>query len=259
MTRNKSQFHFVKEVYKRLYDRFGPQSWWPADSDFEVIVGAVLTQNTNWKNVQKAILNLKQADCLSLEKLHAMPHEQLAGYIKPAGYFNIKAKRLRHVVAFIVERFNGSLQQMRQEPLEELRLQLLSVNGVGPETADSILLYALGKPMFVVDAYTKRFLLRHNWVSSQADYHDIQKIFINALEADEKIFNEYHALIVQLGKEFCKTTPDCEDCPLVNLNYDLTQRCERCYRSYNRNAKTRISNKKENLSLCEECKDLVKE
>lgn len=258
MVKNKSQTHFIREIYQILYGRFGPQYWWPADSDFEVIVGAVLTQNTNWRNVEKAIVNLKSANVLTLEKLHAMPLDKLAEYIKPAGYFNIKAKRLKNVVAFIRERFDGSLEKMRQQSLEALRPQLLSVNGVGPETADSILLYALGKPVFVVDGYTKRFLVRHNWVSSQSDYNDIQSVFTNALESNAKVFNEYHALIVRLAKEHCKTVPDCKQCPLVELSYDLLQRCGMCYRSLGREERTIGTRTQNDAIVCKVCQSQEK-
>ncbi|MBL8012760.1 MAG: endonuclease III domain-containing protein [Candidatus Omnitrophica bacterium] len=254
MIKNKPQTHFIWNIYQNLYERFGPQFWWPADSEFEVIVGAVLTQNTNWKNVEKAIDNLKAADVLKLESLHAMPPGRLANYIKPAGYFNIKAKRLKNVVAFVMERFDGSLDKMRQQPLEVLRSQLLSVNGVGPETADSILLYALGKSVFVVDAYTKRFLIRHNWVAPQADYHQVQALFSGALKSDVKLFNEYHALIVRLAKEHCKTVPDCRECPLVDMNYDVFSRCGNCFRAIT--TENRKIDTLNNKFLCEACRSL---
>lgn len=255
MSRNHPEVDHIREIYTRLYARFGPQHWWPADSDFEVIVGAVLTQNTNWKNVEKAIANLKSIDALSVERLHAMDQEELAQCIRPAGYFNVKAKRLKQVVAFIMERFGGSLSNMRRVPLEDLRSQLLAVNGVGPETADSILLYALQKKVFVCDAYTKRFMTRHNWAAPEADYHTVQDIFMSVLPADAPMFNEYHALIVKLCKEHCKTVPDCEGCPLADLDYNADHRCSGCYRSFGFDEKGIRRQKKNNTVYCRRCGD----
>lgn len=205
----------VNALYQKLYACFGPQHWWPADSRFEVIVGAVLTQNTNWANVEKAIDNLRKRRLLKAAKLYQIPKEKLAKLIKPAGYYNIKAKRLRSFLHFFLKDYKGSLKIMSLADTLNLRQQLLSVNGIGPETADSILLYALDKPVFVVDAYTKRILLRHGFIKEDVGYEHIQNLFMQHLKTDVKLFNEYHALLVRLGKEFClKNEPKCRICPL---------------------------------------------
>lgn len=218
----------LEEIYKRLLNKFGPQHWWPAKSRFEVIIGAILTQNTSWGNVEGAINNLRQKNLLDPRRLKDIPTFKLASLIKPAGYFNIKAKRLKNFINFLFKEYNGSLDKMAEEYWANLRIKLLAVNGIGPETADSILLYALDKPVFVVDAYTKRMLARHNLVSRHADYQTIQSIFTDNLTQDKKIFNEYHALIVRLGKELCKAKPLCEVCPLNNLHYSINYKCYSC-------------------------------
>ena len=222
----------LEKIYNRLFDRFGPQHWWPGETPFEVIVGAILTQNTNWGNVKKAIANLKNAGVLTPQALQKIPAEKLAELIKPSGYFNVKAKRLKNFLRFFFEKYDGDLEKMRGEPLISLRPKMLAVNGVGPETVDSILLYALDKKVFVVDAYTKRFLYRHNLAGPNAEYHDIQKLFLDNLPPQRQLFNEYHALIVRLGKEYCKPTPSCAQCPLKDVSYDLSKRCGVCARSF---------------------------
>lgn len=202
-------------IYRRLYSYFGPQRWWPAQSRFEVMVGAVLTQNTSWLNVEKAVNNLKARNLLKPKTLNALSDRGLAKLIRPAGYYNIKAKRLKNLLEFLITGYQGSINKLALVNTESLRQQLLGVNGVGPETADSILLYALNKPVFVVDAYTKRVLLRHSLIKEDADYQKIQELFMRGLRKDVKLFNEYHALLVRLGKEFClKTKPKCHSCPL---------------------------------------------
>ena len=165
----------LKHVYRKLYQAFGPQHWWPADSPFEVIVGAVLTQNTSWKNVERALDRLREAGLLSATALYELPQEELAEAIRPAGYFRIKARRLKNLLEFIFTRYNGSLETMFETRLEKLREELLDVNGIGPETADSILLYAGQLPTFVVDTYTARVLKRHGWIEPEADYHAIKE------------------------------------------------------------------------------------
>ena len=212
------------DYYRTALKELGPQHWWPGETPFEVCVGAILTQNTNWKNVEKAIGNLKSRGLLDPHRLHAVPAGDLASLIRPAGYFNIKAKRLKSFLKFLVEEYEGSLDRMFEERLETLREKLLSVKGVGPETADSILLYAGRKSIFVVDAYTKRIFLRHEIVSEEADYHEIQRYFMDHLPEDETLFNEFHALIVNIGKNWCKSkAPDCGNCPwqryLPNSSY----------------------------------------
>lgn len=205
----------LQEVYRRLLDAFGPQKWWPGDSQFEILVGAVLVQNTNWQNVERAIRNLRAADLLEPRALYELSAEELEDLIRPAGYYRVKAERLRALLRFVVERYGGSLEVMFRRPLEELRSELLGVHGVGPETADSILLYAGGMPTFVVDAYTYRIFGRHGWIDLESDYRHIQEYFHDGLPADAPMYNEYHALLVNLGKHYCKKSkPLCESCPL---------------------------------------------
>jgi len=221
----------LKEIYDLLFERFGPQDWWPGDTPFEVIVGAILTQNTNWTNVEKAINNLKNAKALTPDKLHLLDIKKLAELIQPAGYFNIKAKRLKNFLDWFFENYSGELKNLENVSTAELRQQLLSVKGIGPETADSILLYALNRPVFVVDAYTARICSRHHLIDDGADpsavssgpnrYHQIQEMFESNLPSDIQLFNEYHALLVHLGKDFCKPTPKCEECPLNGLPHSV--------------------------------------
>ncbi len=204
----------LNNIYKKLYRAFGPQHWWPGDTPFEIAVGAVLTQNTNWSNVEKAIVNLKRAEALNAESIHEMKTDRLASLIKPAGYFNIKAKRLKAFIDFLMNEYHGSMKRMAGEKMETLRAKLLTIHGIGSETADSILLYALEKPIFVIDAYTKRVLSRHNIVRNNESYEKIQELFHSTFTRNAKLFNEYHALFVKLGKTYCITKPRCEGCPL---------------------------------------------
>ncbi|MEK6528868.1 MAG: endonuclease III domain-containing protein [Nitrospirota bacterium] len=213
----KNYITVLTEMYHSLYDAFGPEHWWPGDTPFEVAVGAILTQNTNWGNVEKAINNLKKQKALNAVALQKMPDKKLALLIKPAGYYNIKTKRLKNFLNFFVNHFKGDMNRMKKEITLCLREKLLGVNGIGPETADSILLYALEKPIFVIDAYTKRILARHKLVSKKADYHEMQELFHNNLPKNTKLYNEYHALFVKLGKDYCKTKPRCEECPMQSL------------------------------------------
>lgn len=206
------------EVYERLVDTYGHQNWWPAETEFEVVVGAVLTQNTNWSNVCKAIDNLKQADLLDFESMAALPIGELAELIRPSGYYNIKAKRLANLLQMVQENYDGQFELLFGESTERARELLLSVKGIGPETADSILLYAGNHPVFVVDAYTHRIFSRHNLVEEESDYHSIQSEFADRLPQDAALFNEYHALIVRIGKEYCKKKkPLCDHCPLQEM------------------------------------------
>ncbi len=206
------------EIYHRLYHHFGPQGWWPAETPFEVCVGAILTQNTNWQNVEKALAGLKARELLSPEALAEVPLEVLAELIRPAGYFRVKAQRLKHFLSFLMEEYQGKLELMAQEELETLRPKLLAVKGIGPETADSILLYALEKPVFVVDAYTKRLLLRHGLTTEEAGYHELQELFMRNLPRDPRLYNEYHALLVACGKTYCLSRkPRCAECCLEGL------------------------------------------
>ncbi|MDD5758606.1 MAG: endonuclease III domain-containing protein [Desulfobulbaceae bacterium] len=211
--------HDLLEIYDRLLAYFGPQHWWPGETPFEIMVGAVLTQNTTWTNVEKAINNLKESGLLRFEVMASLPHATLAELIRPCGYFNLKASRLQNLLAMIQTRYEGDLELFAQAELPPLRQALLEVKGIGPETADSILLYAANKPTFVIDAYTHRLLSRHGLVPEEgADYHEMQELFMSALPNSSALFNEYHALIVCTGKEFCKkSTPKCQDCPLSDL------------------------------------------
>jgi len=205
----------LQSIYRRLYSYFGPQRWWPGDSPFEVMIGAILTQNTNWLNVEKAINNLKKNKLLNFAKLKKLSIKKLALHIKPAGYYNIKAKRLRNFFEFLHKDDQGNFERVSSVKTGQLRQELLSVNGVGPETADSILLYALNRPVFVVDAYTKRIFSRQGLIEENATYEDVQNLFMQNLKNEVKLFNEYHALLVKLGKDFClKNNPRCIICPL---------------------------------------------
>jgi endonuclease-3 related protein len=204
------------KIYEALYAAFGPQHWWPARTPFEVAVGAILTQNTAWSNVARAIGTLRRSRCLTFDAMRRIPEKKLAELIRPAGTFNIKARRLKNFIRFLDKNYHGDLTRMRRQTAVALRRELLEVNGIGRETADSILLYALHKPVFVVDAYTKRMLSRHGQKKVLTwDYDDVQRTFTEVLPQDPKLFNEYHALLVRLGKECCKKTkPKCVSCPL---------------------------------------------
>ncbi|MDA8326398.1 MAG: hypothetical protein M0033_09275 [Nitrospiraceae bacterium] len=203
------------DIYRRLLDAFGPQRWWPGETPFEVAVGAVLTQNTNWGNVEKAIHNLKEANALCSLAMDRMSNERLAELVRPSGYFNVKAVRLKALVSFIVSGYQGNVTRMKDTGTAALREKLLAISGIGPETADSILLYALEKPVFVIDAYTKRILARHGIAPAMADYSRLQGLFHENLEPDVKLYNEFHALIVKTGKTFCRPrAPLCRACPL---------------------------------------------
>ncbi|MCF8061482.1 MAG: endonuclease III domain-containing protein [Deltaproteobacteria bacterium] len=204
-------------MYGRLLDHFGPQEWWPAETPFEMMVGSVLTQNTSWSNVEKALSNLEREGLLDVGRLRAVGTEALALAIRPAGYYNVKAKRLKNLVELIVERYGGDVPSMLVEDPEALRSALLGVSGIGPETADSIVLYAAGHPVFVVDAYTHRILSRHDLVDEGASYDEIQATFSDALPEDVPLFREFHALIVMAGKTYCRKRPLCERCPIQGL------------------------------------------
>jgi endonuclease-3 related protein len=207
----------LEEVYDRLFAAYGPQNWWPGESPLEVLIGAVLTQNTSWANVAAAIDRLREADLLDPHALFALPPEQLEELIRPAGYFRVKARRLRNLLELLVGRYDGSLEAMFATGLETLRAELLSVNGIGPETADSILLYAASLPTFVVDAYTYRVFARHGWIDFDADYPTIKDHFESGLDRDVQLYNEYHALLVQVGKRHCRKKARCDGCPLEAL------------------------------------------
>jgi len=201
-------------IYRHLYRRLGPQGWWPGRTRFEIIVGAILTQNTNWANVEKAIGNLRRAGLLDPVRMSALPARRLGPFVRPAGTFAVKARRLRNFLAFLRARYGGSLRRLFREAPARLRTALLDVSGIGPETADSILLYAGRMPVFVVDAYTRRILSRHRLIAPDAPYDEVQALFMTHLPPDAPLYNEYHALLVAVGKKYCRTTPRCEDCPL---------------------------------------------
>jgi len=205
-------------IYERMLVQLGPQHWWPAETPFEVMVGAILTQNTSWKNVERAIDNLKGVGLMSLEALSTLPTGLLAEYIRPAGYYNIKAGRLHNLLTFINEHHGGDLQAFLDQPLPHLREQLLSIKGVGRETADSILLYAANLPIFVVDTYTHRILVRHQVIDEEFGYEAIQELFMDNLACDTRLYNEYHALLVRVGNVYCKkNNPNCAACPLQGI------------------------------------------
>ena len=206
------------DIYRCLLNFFGPQHWWPGESPFEVMIGAVLTQNTNWKNVERAIRNLRKSDLLDPYGLFEVTLDELEELIQPAGYFRVKARRLHSLLEFFIGRYGGSVEAMSRTSLPDLRRELLAVYGIGPETADSILLYAVGLPIFVVDAYTHRVFARHGWINFDADYHQIQDYVQGDLPQDVPMYNEFHALLVRVGKNYCrKTNPKCAECPLREL------------------------------------------
>jgi endonuclease-3 related protein len=207
------------DVYSLLYDHFGPRNWWPAETPFEVMVGAVLTQNTNWSNVQKAIDRLRSENLLSYESLSQLRAEEIAPLITSSGYYNLKAARLRNLLNMVEDKYDGEFELLLNDSLWSARENLLEVKGVGPETADSILLYACNLPIFVVDAYTHRVFSRHNLVDEESDYDSIQDIFTGNLPEDVRLYNEYHALIVAVAATYCKKSkPLCKECPLQGVN-----------------------------------------
>lgn len=209
--------------YDALLARFGPQGWWPGDGAFEVMVGAVLTQNTNWANVEKALVNLKKENLLDPAALNNISREKLAQLIRPAGYFNIKAKRLKNLIRWFCEEYEGRLENLNDLSVERLREELLAVNGIGRETADSIILYALEKPTFVVDAYTYRVLVRHGCLDADSDYEQIKEFCEGHLPQEVKLYNEFHALIVRVGKEYCRPKPCCAHCPLEQFEHKVDE------------------------------------
>lgn len=208
-------------IHKILSRHFGPLHWWPGESPFEVIVGAILTQSTSWKNVEKAIGNLKDKSLLNSNAMRRVKMQKLARLIRPAGYFNVKARRIKGFVEFLFLKYGGRLSRMSKVKGSLLRQELMGVNGIGPETADSILLYAAKKPFFVIDAYTRRIFSRHHFFSEAAGYNQIQQFFTDRLPTRTALFNEYHAQLVEIGKRYCKRSqPVCSHCPMAFL-FDL--------------------------------------
>lgn len=210
----------LRAFHDALLRAYGPQGWWPGRTRTEIVVGAILTQNTNWANVEKAIARLEAAGLLDWAALRDVPAPRLAECIRPAGYYNIKAARLKNFVIWLWAEHGGDFDGLQDRDLATLREELLSIRGIGPETADSILLYALEKPTFVVDAYTARILGRHRLIDEAATYEEIKAIFEDALPADAALFNEYHALVVAVGKRHCRPTAKCGDCPLAEFPHD---------------------------------------
>lgn len=204
----------LMRVYRRLYRHYGNLHWWPGESPLEISVGAILTQNTAWTNVEKAIERLKETRSLSVKALCRMSHKRLALLIKAAGYFNVKARRLKNFISFLQGRYGGSLKRMFNQEPNRLRAELLSINGTGPETADSILLYGGEKLIFVIDAYTKRILSRHGVMPYEQGYDEFQRLFMKHLPHDVPLYNQYHAMFVNIGKDFCRKRPLCNLCPL---------------------------------------------
>jgi endonuclease-3 related protein len=205
------------KVYELLNGYFGDLHWWPADSPFEVMVGAILTQNTTWTNVEKAISALKEKSLLSPAALLQIDESVLAGIIRPSGYYRIKAKRIKSLVQFFIKEYSGNIDTMCDEELVVLREKLLNVRGVGPETADSIMLYACRKPVFISDAYTQRILQRHRMIPEDADGAKIRALFMSHLPHNASLFSQFHALLVQTGKIFCRKIPKCDFCPLRSM------------------------------------------
>lgn len=207
----------VRLLAARLRDYYGPQSWWPAGTELEMVVGALLVQNTAWTAARKALDNLIGADLLDPVALHAAPETTVAELIRPSGYFNAKARKLKALAALVVEEADGSLGALLARPLDELRALLLATHGFGPETADSVCLYAARHPTFVIDAYTRRLLDRLDWVSGTPSYETLRRAFMSAIPADVEAYAEYHALVVTHMKRTCQKRPRCADCPLVDL------------------------------------------
>jgi endonuclease-3 related protein len=205
------------DIYRRLLDRFGPQRWWPADEPFEVIIGAILTQSAAWGNVERAIKNLRGAGVLSAQALRKLPQAKLAELVYPCGYYNAKALKLKAFALWLGNHYQDDLNRLFALDADKLRHQLLSVHGIGPETADSIILYAAGKPVFVIDAYTRRIFSRLGLAPERDSYAAYQALFTDNLPPDAKLFNEYHALLVCLGKNVCRRQPLCADCCLNDI------------------------------------------
>lgn len=224
-----STAQLLLDMYRAMRDRFGDRRWWPADPDappdrkaLEICIGAILTQNTNWTNVEKALANLRAADLLDVAGLHAAPPAALAELIRPAGYYNVKAKRLKHFIARVHEHSGDDILAFLDRSAGALREDLLSVNGIGRETADCIVLYAAGKLSFVVDAYTCRILARHKLIAPGDDYDAVQDLFASRLPKDLALWNDYHAQLVETGKRFCRPTASCPNCPLEPFDHNPT-------------------------------------
>jgi len=216
----------LMEMYEAMLERFGPQGWWPGDGPLEVCVGAVLTQNTNWANVEKAIANLRSAGVMTVDALAGIDQDQLAELIRPAGYYKLKARRLGNFVAAVAafeDTGQGKLHAFLDRPVYTLREELVAINGIGQETADSIILYAAGKATFVIDTYTCRIAGRHGLISPEDGYEAVKELFESSLETDIALFNDFHAQLVAVGKNFCRPKPRCQGCPLEKFPHDTDQ------------------------------------
>ena len=206
----------IPDIYDALLELYGPQNWWPADSPFEVMAGAVLVQSTAWRNVEHAIGNLRSSDSLSPAAIRGMSIDALEQLVRPSGFYRVKARRLRALCEYLGERYVDSIEAMNERPTGELRHELLDIYGIGEETADDILLYALDRPIFVVDAFTRRIFSRLGWCRQDSTYSDLQRMFHDNLPRDVVLYNEYHALIVRHGNTTCRKKPDCGNCPLLS-------------------------------------------
>jgi endonuclease-3 related protein len=205
-------------MHRSLLKFYGPLHWWPGETELEIMIGAILTQNTNWQNVSKAIEKIKEEGLLDVQALLRIEAEYLGKLIKSCGYYNLKAQRLKNFLSFFYNKYDGSAEKLFSRNGQVLRTELLKVNGIGPETADSILLYAGKKPIFVVDAYTRRIFQRHGYFSHNEDYEDIQCFFMSHLPCEHSLYNEFHAQLVMVGKEYCKkNNPSCPQCPLFSF------------------------------------------
>ena len=214
---NQSIGHTLLSIYRRLLAHFGPQHWWPARESFEVIVGAILTQSAAWGNVEKAIANLRAAEALSPRAIRRLPISKLATLVHPCGYYNAKALKLKSFACWLGNYYDDDLDRLFANNTDDLRQQLLSIHGIGQETADSIILYAANKPIFVIDAYTRRIINRIGLAPDRNSYAAYQTLFMEHLPPDVELFNEYHALLVCLGKNVCRSRPLCQQCCLNNI------------------------------------------
>lgn len=211
----------IPQIFSSLYEHYGDQNWWPADSAFEIMVGAILTQNTNWTNVEKALQSLRDRQALDPQVIMNTPQDELAQWIRSSGYYNMKAERLQTLCRWYIEQ--GGFDALSAMKTVELRAALLSLKGVGPETADDILLYGFKRAVFIIDTYTRRLYSRIGLFSGDESYDELQHMIEISLDYDAELFAEYHALIISHGKEFCKATPACEGCPLTDLCISTTQ------------------------------------
>jgi endonuclease III related protein len=208
----------LRRYYQRLLSEFGAQGWWPAETSLEVILGAILTQNTTWRNAALAIARLRDAGMLDLKRLRGIGTERLQSLIRPAGFFRQKARTIQGILRWIEQAHGGSLEAMFSGPEDHLRAEMLQLKGLGPETVDAILLYAGGKPFFVADAYTRRVLARHGMLPAEADYHEAQEVIHRRLTRDARVYNEFHALLVETGKRYCRRREaNCGECPLESF------------------------------------------